>query len=130
MACGTVLYGDVENAEVVKIHINSGKLSLQFYENFTDPLPLLVRRTKIDMRSQRVRIFDYDDSDRQYLFMKSLYLPDDHVDFEMQSSFDSQVSRIKEFDYSGYGPDANLFDKTLYEKNLSIQNFDLLEISS
>ena len=112
------MFGDIESADIVKIHINTGKLTLQFYENFSDLLPVISRRIKIDMRSQDVRIFDYDDADRQYLFMKSLFLPEDHEDFEAQSTFDSEVSRLREFDFSGYGPDANLFDKTLAEKNI------------
>jgi DNA phosphorothioation-associated putative methyltransferase len=126
VACGSVLYGDVEGADAMKVHVNSGKLTLQFYENFSDPLPLLIRRIKIDMRSQRVRIFDYDDSDRQYLFMKSLFLPEDHEDFERQSNFDREVTRFKEFDFSGYGPDANLFDRTLSEQNLRIDGYSII----
>jgi len=124
VACGSILFGDIESADIIKIHINTGKLTLQFYENFSDPLPVTSRRIKIDMRSQHVRIFDYDDMDRQYLFMKSLFLPEDHEDFEAQSKFDSEVSKLREFDFSGYGPDANLFDRTLTENKIALAGFD------
>jgi DNA phosphorothioation-associated putative methyltransferase len=124
VACGSILFGDIESADIVKIHINTGKLTLQFYENFSDLLPVISRRIKIDMRSQNVRIFDYDDLDRQYLFMKSLFLPEGHEDFEAQSKFDSEVSKLREFDFSGYGPDANLFDRTLTENKIELAGFD------
>lgn len=120
VACGTILYGDIDGADIIKIHMNSGKLSLQFYENFDDLLPVLQRRIKIDMRSQSVRIFDYDDSDRQYLFMKSLYLPDDFDDFEEQSKFDQRVSKIDKFDFSKYGPKASAFDEFVKENGINI----------
>lgn len=126
VACGSVLYGDIEGADVIKIHISSGKLSLQFYENFDDPLPILQRRIKIDMRSQTVRIFDYDDSDRQYLFMKSLYVPEEFPGYEQQSKFDRQVSKIDKFDFSGYGPRADAFDEFLRDNGLRIDDADLV----
>lgn len=130
VACGSILFGDIESADIIKIHINSGKLTLQFYENFSDPLPVISRRIKIDMRTQRVHIFDYDDISRQYLFMKSLFLPEDHEDFDAQSKFDSEVSKLREFDFSCYGPDADLFDKTLSENNIAMVGFDLrIEVS-
>jgi DNA phosphorothioation-associated putative methyltransferase len=113
VACGSVLYGDVESADMIKIHMNGGKLTLQFYENYDDPLPVLQRRTKIDMRTQRVRIFDYDDSDRQYLFMKSLYVPDDYPGYARQSKLDRQISKIEKFDFSTYGPKGSAFDEYL-----------------
>jgi DNA phosphorothioation-associated putative methyltransferase len=127
VACGTVLYGDIESADMIKIHMNSSKLTLQFYENFDDPLPFLQRRIKIDMRSQNVRIFDYDDEDRQYLFMKSLYVPEDFNDYDQQSKFDRQVAKIGKFDFSGYGPKASAFDDFLKRNSLSIGNFEVME---
>ena len=127
VACGSILYGDIENADMIKIHMNSGKLTLQFFENFNDPLPLLQRRIKIDMRSQYVRIFDYDEGGRQYLFMKSLYIPEDFEDYDEQSKFDRQVANIEKFDFSQYGPSASTFDEYLSENSLAISNFDIAE---
>lgn len=127
VACGTVLYGDIESADIIKVHIDSGKLSLQFYENFDDPLPVLQRRIKIDMRSQRVRIFDYDDSDRQYLFMKSLYVPEDHAEYDQQSKFDREISRIDKFDFSGYGPKGSAFDEYIRENPALLSSLKLQE---
>jgi len=126
VACGSILYGDIESADMIKIHMNSGKLTLQFYENFDDALPVLQRRIKIDMRSQNVCIFDYDDEDRQYLFMKSLYLPDDFEDYVQQSDFDRKVAKIGKFDFSAYGPKGSAFDEYLRDNGLAVQNFDLI----
>ena len=82
------------------------------------------KRIKIDMRSQRVRVFNY--YDRSYLFMKSLFLPEEHEDFNRQSTFDAQVSKLEDFDFSGYGPDADFFDQTLKERKLKITGFSII----
>ena len=124
MLCHGSILGDIENADLIKIHIDTAKLSLMFYENFSDPLPLLERRVKIDMRSQRVRIFNY--VDRQYLYMKSLFLPDNEDTYEQQAKFDSQVAKLKEFDFSNYGPNADLFDLVIAEKKLKIEKHALI----
>jgi DNA phosphorothioation-associated putative methyltransferase len=116
VACGSILFGDVEQADMIKIHMNTGKLTLLLYENFEDLLPVLRQRIKIDMRSQQVHIFDYDDENRQYLYMKSLYLPEESVGYVKQAEFDRQLSKITNFDFSGYGPSAQEFD--LFIRNI------------
>ena len=125
VACGSVLYGDIGHADLIKVHINTAKVSLQFFENFDDALPLLKRRVKIDMRSQRVHIFDYSGDNKKYLFMKSLYLPEDHEYYDLQSKFNRQVTRIKKFDFSLYGPNSKIFDLELKEKNLFVNGYEL-----
>ena len=44
VGCATVLYGDIESADLVKIHITSGKLTLMEFDNFLGaPLPRMTR---------------------------------------------------------------------------------------
>lgn len=60
VGCAAKLYGNVETANLVKIHIRSGKLTLLFFEDFdTSPLPSLRERIKVDLRTQRIDFFDY-----------------------------------------------------------------------
>ena len=93
--------------------MSTGKLTLQIYDNFSKTLPEIKHRVKIDMRAQSVRVFDYQGEDRQYLYMKSLYMPDSFDDFSAQSKFDRLLQRLDVFDFSNYGPSANYFDETL-----------------
>lgn len=124
VACGSVLYGEIETADIIKLHVDTAKLSLQFFENPDDPLPIMLRRVKIDMRSQRVRVFDYSE-DKNYLFMKSLFLPEDHPLYQAQTTLDKQISKISEFDFGLYGPDAKTFDNSLTDRKLVISDFEL-----
>jgi hypothetical protein len=77
------------------------------------------------MRAQRVRVFNYHAENRQYLFMKSLYIPDDLDNFEEQSKFDQSLHKLDLFDFSNYGPNADYFDEVLREHGWRIEEFDL-----
>ena len=56
------LYGELEDIQLIKIHINSGKLTLLGYEDFNQSsAPKLKERVKIKMADQDVDFFDYVD---------------------------------------------------------------------
>ena len=47
VACGAVLYGDIQTADIIKIHIGSGKLTLMKFDDFEgQPLPRMIERIK------------------------------------------------------------------------------------
>ena len=61
VGCAGALYGEVEEADVVKIHLRSGKVSLMICDDFAGKEePLVIERVKVDLRRQKVRWFDYD----------------------------------------------------------------------
>jgi DNA phosphorothioation-associated putative methyltransferase len=125
IGCAGVLYGDISTADLVKIHIETGKLTLQIYDDFSEALPELKQRVKIDMRAQRVRVFNYGVENRQYLYMKSLYIPGNFSEFAEQSAFDIALQKLALFDFSNYGPNANLFDDRLRELGCVIDGFEI-----
>ena len=54
------LYGELDDIQLIKIHITSGKLTLLGYEDFeTAAQPRLKERVKIKMAEQDVDFFDY-----------------------------------------------------------------------
>ena len=62
-ACSALqLYGELDDIQLIKVHIRSGKLTLLGYEDFeTAKQPRLKERVKIKMAEQDVDFFDYDD---------------------------------------------------------------------
>ena len=76
VGCAAVLYGDYRNADLVKIHIGSGKVSLMRYDDFEgQPLPRMVERVKIKLREQDIDYFAYgEDYEPPFLFHKSRYI--------------------------------------------------------
>jgi DNA phosphorothioation-associated putative methyltransferase len=50
--CGRVYLGEVEGANIIKIHRRSGKLSYLIYPEFDDdPHPALLRSVRVDLRN-------------------------------------------------------------------------------
>lgn len=59
IGCATQLYGELDDIQLIKAHMTSGKVSLMGYKDWESETPLLVERIKIKMRDQDVDFFDY-----------------------------------------------------------------------
>jgi DNA phosphorothioation-associated putative methyltransferase len=58
--CGRTYLGEVEGANIIKIHRRSGKLSYLVYPDFeTDPNPALLRCVKLNLRTRQIECYDY-----------------------------------------------------------------------
>jgi DNA phosphorothioation-associated putative methyltransferase len=70
------LYGELDDIQLIKIHVTSGKLTLLGYESFDIiDQPLLRERVKIKMAEQDVDFFDYADTEKApVLLNKTNYL--------------------------------------------------------
>ena len=89
------LYGELEDIQLVKIHITSGKVTLLGYEGFDDsPLPQLKERVKIKMSDQDVDFFDYIvESRRPVLLDKIEYIDESFGDYKKQKAFNKRLSK-------------------------------------
>ncbi|ENM3776679.1 DNA phosphorothioation-associated putative methyltransferase [Vibrio cholerae] len=90
------MYGELDDAiDLVKVHINSGKLTLTHYDDFEKSVPYLVERTKIKMADQSIDFFDYvEESRRPPLLNKHLLLDSLDAKYEKQKSFDKRLSKL------------------------------------
>ena len=74
--CGAVRFGDPREADLIKIHVRSGKLTFLHYDDFEgQPEPVLLTRIKINLRTQFVQVFDHS-AERQSLpeSLRTVYL--------------------------------------------------------
>ena len=78
--CGRAYLGEVEGANLIKIHRFSGKISYLIYPGFDhDPHPALFRSVKLDMRTRQLECLDYGKSENPpVLHRKESFLPEDH----------------------------------------------------
>jgi DNA phosphorothioation-associated putative methyltransferase len=62
--CARAVLGEIEGANVIKMHRFSGKVSYLFYPDFDiDPHPALIRSVKLAMRTQELDCIEYTGSD-------------------------------------------------------------------
>jgi len=58
--CGRAYLGEVEGANLIKIHRRTGKLSYLVYPEFeVDPHPALQRCVKLNLRTRQIECYDY-----------------------------------------------------------------------
>jgi DNA phosphorothioation-associated putative methyltransferase len=127
VGCATQLYGDLEDIDLIKVHTQSGKVTLLKYDDFVNsPLPELVLRIKIKLKEQQVDFFDQGhNSSTTLLFNKSYYVPVEFPFFEEQVCFEKKLQSFRIFDFSGFGPSKEEFFDVLINNGYSIFGFDI-----
>ena len=61
VGCALQLFGDAGSVDLIKVHLQSGKVTFLVYDDFEGPAdtPRLVERIKVDLPRLRVDFFDY-----------------------------------------------------------------------
>ena len=125
--CGLQLYGDFSSADLIKIHIQSGKLTLMSFDDFLGkPLPRMQRRVKVRLRDLDLDYFEYGGAyEPPYLYRKSRFINEELPNFAEQMQFEDALQGLGLFDFAGYGPPPNEFDSTLANARWEIDGFSL-----
>jgi DNA phosphorothioation-associated putative methyltransferase len=78
--CARAYLGEIEGANIIKIHRRSGKLSYLAYPDFdTDPHPALWRCVRLNLRTRQLDCYDYSQSTNPpVLHRKETFLSPDH----------------------------------------------------
>ena len=123
VGCAEKLYGDVDQSDLVKIHIRSGKVTFLEYDSFAkSAIPSLVLRTKVNLREREVDYFYYQDStEPQLLYQKSKYMSKGQPGYESQRRFDQRLHKLGLFNFDGFGPTSDVFFETVERAGLSIK---------
>jgi DNA phosphorothioation-associated putative methyltransferase len=123
--CAAFRYGDPAQADIIKIHKRSGKITFQHYDDFErKPLPELQTRIKVNLRSLFVEVFDHSKGPKtQLLFFKERFVASNHPARQKMERFSKRV-RMLGLDQAtvGLGPDkqsfANLLARARLDENL------------
>ncbi|MHB9840951.1 DNA phosphorothioation-associated putative methyltransferase [Paraburkholderia terrae] len=133
VACGLRLWDSLSEVQLIKIHIQSGKLSLMEFENFdTSPLPKLKRRIKVSLRKLDYDLFEYGSTEypAQLLYRKSRYLHEEHPGYAEQLAFDDALEGLGIPGDEKFGPSAEALQEILEARRLSIDGFRLMPSTS
>ena len=132
VACGARLFGDPRQADLIKIHLQSKKLTFLHYDSFDgETFPMLTTRIKIDLRRMFVTVFQYPPNEEsQVLLFKERYLAKDHP---RRSEMEAVSIRLRGAGVTeenvGHGPtNANFrawlrdrgFDRQMHRDGISI----------
>ena len=99
---------------------------MRFDDFVQRPLPKLIERVKVNLRTQDVQIFEYGgEFEATYLYFKSRFLNEKSPLYAEQAAFDEQIKIIDSLDFSSHGPSVKEFEKALKERRLKVMGFRL-----
>jgi len=132
IGCATILYGDIEQTDLIKIHIQSGKLSLMRYDDFENKaIPRLLERVKINLREQTFDLYEYgEEYEPTNLYLKSRFINEEFPHYAEQLNFDEQLQALNLFDLNGYGPKPEEFRQALTRARWEYDGFELIRSRS
>lgn len=126
IGAAATIYGDVRSADLVKVHVRSGKLTILEFEDFdSSPTPLLRRRVKIHLRTQEVDVFEYTDNYEPTLLLgKSQFINEEFPGYAQQAALDEQLLPLCQ-SLPEHGPTKSEFDQLLRNERIELTGFEL-----
>lgn len=94
--CSSIIYGNPHDADLIKIHKHSGKVTLQFYDDFDGKsLPELQLRVKVSLRTLQAQIFDHSSPPfRQLMPFKERFLDPDNPKIPEILKFSKKLRKL------------------------------------
>ena len=120
--CAAYRYGDPSQADLIKIHKHSGKITFQHYDDFDGkPLPELQTRIKVNLRNLFVEVFDHSKGPRiQLLYFKERFVGTAHPDRPSMEKFSAKLKKLGlNKETIGLGPDRETFHTLLTAAGLN-----------
>ena len=120
--CGARLFGNPREADLIKFHLRSRKLTFQLYDNFNGaPFPELKLRIKIDLPRMFVTVLEQRHvKDRQLLYFKERFVRED---FPNRKEMAQVSGRLRDLGFDpltlGYGPNREDFSALLEARGLT-----------
>ncbi len=129
--CGRAYLGEVEGANIIKIHRRSGKLSYLVYPDFeTDPHPVLLRCIRLNLRARQIDCYDYAQSPNPpVLHRKETFLLREHELYAKFARLTAQEEKHGLLDEpSGIGTREG-WARRLQERGFAVQGHRLFRIA-
>ncbi|MBI4661498.1 MAG: DNA phosphorothioation-associated putative methyltransferase [Verrucomicrobia bacterium] len=118
VGCATALFGDLAQADIVKIHKASGKVTFLLYDDFEGKaLPESHHRIKVNLKTRWVQAFDHRGSG-QLLYFKERFLAPDHPRSGEMVAFSAKLRRLGAGEQVGFGPAKSEFEALLAKDGL------------
>ena len=127
--CARTLVGEIDEANVIKLHRFSGKVSYIAYPDFeTRAHPPLRQRVKVTLPTLNIDMFDYSDwQDPPILFRKEELLHPNHPKYALYSLISKQEEKADLLPAPDSRILASEWELRLKEKNLTILGHRLLK---
>lgn len=126
--CGRAYLGEVEGANLIKIHRRTGKLSYLVYPEFEDdPHPALFRCVKLNLRNRQSECYEYGQSENPpILHRKETFLAPDHPLREKFASLTAKEEKAGLLEDTSSIGTREGWNRRLAEKGLALKGHRLV----
>jgi DNA phosphorothioation-associated putative methyltransferase len=130
--CGRAYLGEVDGANLIKIHRRSGKLSYLVYPDFdNDPHPALLRSIRINLRTRQIDSNDYAQSaNPPVLHRKEKFLTTDHPLYAKFARLTEQEERHGLLDETATIGTREGWSKRLTERGFALKGHRLVRANA
>lgn len=119
VACAELLYGDIHEADILRIHKLTRKVTFLTYADFeSTPLPELTVRTRVNLRTVQVDAFEHA-GDGQLLYFKERFMDADDPYRELVAAISNSLRELGVSDSTFAGPRAAELRRILAEAGRS-----------
>lgn len=128
VGCASYVFGDVTSADLIKIHIDSVKITLLSCDDFEGkPLPRLLESIKIRFRDQDVDRFTYKSPhEPPYISRKSRFITADFPHYEEQVGFEKALDALNLFNQEdSVNLPAQLFADRMQTARAEVEGFSV-----
>ena len=119
------LAGTIEGDDLIRIHIESKKVSYIKVDNFdAGPLPRMLSRTIVKFRENDIINLDHCKDGRvKTVYLKSRWMDKKDKNYQAQLDFDNLIMNTLDLDFSGEGPKFEDFAKALMENKIPLPDY-------
>ena len=131
LICGSLIVGEPELFDLVKVHVRTGKLSLMTYDDFQhSAVPRLQLRVKVSLKTQSTDYFYYGEKYQPTpLFWKSRFIGEGSSTYEAQIAVESQLDSMKLLPEVGTALSTEDFDSALARRRYELRGLTLVRSS-
>lgn len=119
VGCATSLFGDVAQADVIKLHKTSGKVTFLVYDDFEGKaLPELRQRIKVNMRTRWVQVFDHS-AEGQLLYFRERFVSSGDPKRREMEAFSVKLRKLGICPGNGFEPRRGEFLDLVHRNGLN-----------
>jgi len=122
VGCAGILFGNLIEVDIIKIHKYSGKVTLLKYNDFENKnLPELKERIKVNLKRQEIDFFDYQSGPwQQFLYYKERFVSPNHTNRKKWEKFSNKLKKLGINENDPIGPSKREFTELIESKGLTV----------
>ena len=131
VGAAAMVYGDWNQADLVKMHVTSGKVTFMVYDDFVNnSIPRIKERVKVKLAEQDIDYFDYiNEANRPPLLNKHQLMAASDNNYAEQKRLDEKLINLGVVSAAGEQHiSVREFNNRLLINNKKVQNFRLYSI--